>query len=154
MGRQLELPLPVKQDIPELPKAGAFEKMLREYRTMGMHPDGHVMAYIRDTLGSKVLPSNQVLYVPHGTRITVAGLVIRRQRPLAKALFITLEDEYGHIPMTVWPKNYARLRNDLKAPFLVATGTIFRQDKIHSIIVEQIKPIYVIPDPPESRNFQ
>ncbi len=153
VGRQLELALPVEQDMAPLPKAGAFDEMEREYRTMGLHPSSHVMAYIRESLGTKVLTSDQVPSVPDGETVTVAGLVIRRQRPLAKAVFITLEDEFGHIPMVVWPKSYARLRNDLKAPFLVVTGTVSRHDETLNLVVQQVKPIYVIPHPPESRNF-
>ena len=153
VGRQLELPLPVEQDMARLAKAGAFDEMVREYRTMGLHPASHVMAYIRGSLGANVLTSDQVSSVLDGETITVAGLVIRRQRPLAKAVFITLEDEYGHIPMVVWPKSYARLRNDLKAPFLVVTGTMSRRDETLNLVVQQVKPMYVIPHPPESRNF-
>jgi len=138
--------------------AGDFEEMIREYRTMGLHPASHVMAYIRSSLqsslGARVLTSDEVPLVPDGETVTVAGLVIRRQRPLAKAVFITLEDEYGHIPMVVWPKTYSRLRNDLKAPFLVVTGTMSRRDESHNVVVEQVKPMYVIPHPPESRNFK
>ena len=100
-----------------------------------------------------MLTSEQVPSVPDGETVTVAGLVIRRQRPLAKAVFITLEDEFGHIPMVVWPKSYARLRNDLKAPFLMVTGTMSRVDETFNLVVQQVKPMYVIPDPPESRNF-
>ena len=154
VGRQLELPLPVEQDMAPLPKAGAFDEMVQEYRTMGLHPTSHVMAYIRGSLGANVLTSDEIPSVPDGETITVAGLVIRRQRPLAKAVYITLEDEFGHIPMVVWPKTYARLRNDLKAPFLVVTGTMSRRDETHNIVVQQVKPMYVIPHPPESRNFQ
>ena len=153
VGRQLELPLPVEQDMARLPRAGAFDEMEREYRTMGVHPASHVMAYIRESLGERVLTSDEVPSVPDGETLTVAGLVIRRQRPLAKAVFITLEDEYGHIPMVVWPQKYARLRNDLKAPFLVATGIMSRRDEAHNLVVEKVKPLYVIPHPPESRNF-
>ncbi len=153
VSRQLELSLPVEQDMAPLPQAGAFEEMVREYRTMGVHPAGHVMAYIRESLRENVLTSDEVQSVPDGETITVAGLVIRRQRPLAKAVFITLEDEYGHIPMVVWPRTYSRLRNDLKAPFLVATGAMSRHDEMHNLVVEQVKPMYVIPHPPESRNF-
>jgi error-prone DNA polymerase len=137
-----------------LAKAGTFDEMVREYRTMGLHPASHVMAYIRGSLGKNVLTSDEVLSVTDGETITVAGLVIRRQRPLAKAVYITLEDEFGHIPMVVWPKTYARLRNDLKAPFLVVTGTMSRRDETMNIVIQQVKPMYAIPHPPESRNFQ
>ena len=153
VGRQLELSLPVEQDMAPLPKAGAFDEMVREYRTMGLHPASHVMAYIRESLGANVLTSDEVPSVPDGETVTVAGLVIRRQRPLAKAVYITLEDEYGHIPLVAWPKAYARLRNDLKAPFLVVTGAMSRRDETLNLVVQQVKPMYVILHPPESRNF-
>ncbi len=153
VGRQMELALPVEQDLAPLPKAGTFDEMAREYRTMGLHPASHVMAYIRESLGTRVLTSDEAASVADGERITVAGLVIRRQRPLAKAVFITLEDEHGHIPMVVWPKSYARLRNELKAPFLVVTGVMSRREGTYNLVVEKAKPMYVIPHPPESRNF-
>lgn len=154
VGRQLQLQMPVEQDMALLPRAGAFEEMVREYRTMGMHPASHAMAYIRERLGSEVLTSNEVPDLPDGTRITVAGLVIRLQRPLAKAVFLTLEDEYGHVPLAVWPKTYSRLRHTLKAPFLIVTGTVSRRDDTMNVMVEHAEPMYVIPDPPESRRFR
>ena len=153
VGRQMELALPVEQDLAPLPKAGAFDEMAREYRTMGLHPASHVMAYIRESLGTRVLTSDEAASVADGERITVAGLVIRRQRPLAKAVFITLEDERGHIPMVVWPKSYARLRNELKAPFLVVTGVMSRREGTYNLVVEKAKPMYVIPHPPGVAEF-
>ena len=53
----------------------------------------------------------------------------------------------------LWPKSYARLRKELKAPFLVVTGVMSRRDGAYNLVVEKAKPMYVIPDPPESRNF-
>ena len=154
LHKQLPLQMPVGPYMAPLPKAGAFEEMVREYRTMGMHPSSHVMAYIRESLGEEVLPSTEVQRRTDGEKVKVAGLVIRRQRPLAKAVFVTLEDEFGHIPMVVWPKAYAKLREKLKAPFLIATGTVSRRDDTFNIVVTDVEPRYVIPDPPESRNFR
>lgn len=92
--------------------------------------------------------------IVEGETLTVAELVIRRQRPLAKAMFITLEDEFGHIPLVVWPKVYTKLRSELKAPFLVVTGTLSRRDGTLNIEVGSVEPLYVIPNPPEARNFR
>ena len=153
VGRQMELALPVEQDLAPLPKAGAFDEMAREYRTMGLHPASHVMAYIRESLGTRVLTSDEAASVADGERITVAGLVIRRQRPLAKAVFITLEDEHGHIPMVVWPKSYARLRNELKAPFLVVTGVMSRREGTYNLVVEKAKPHVRHPPPARVAEF-
>ena len=56
-----------------LPKATAFGEMVREYQMMGVHPVGHVMAYVRERLGKHVLISNEVPHVPDGEEVTVAG---------------------------------------------------------------------------------
>ena len=153
-GRQLALQLPVEPYMAPLPQASPFDEMVREYQTMGLHPTSHVMAYVRERLGKHVLTSDQVRSLPDGERVTVAGMVIRRQRPLAKAIFITLEDEFGHIPTVVWPQAYARLRRKLKAPFLIATGTVSLRDDTMNIVVEQVEPLYAIPKPPQSRDFR
>jgi error-prone DNA polymerase len=62
----------------------------------------------------------QILDVPEGAQVIVAGLVIRCQRSLGRAVFITLEDEFGHIPLMVWPKVYQRLRLVLRESLLIA----------------------------------
>ena len=109
-GQQQPLPLPVDQDMADLPVLGDWESMAGEYASLGLYPKGHLMAKLRPSLGKHVLTSAQVNELADSTRVTVAGLIIRRQRPLSKAVFITLEDEFGHIPMMVWPKIYARYR--------------------------------------------
>ena len=43
-GVQQALPLPVEQDMAALPLLSDWEMMLEEYRTMGLHPNGHLMA--------------------------------------------------------------------------------------------------------------
>ena len=81
VGAQLTLPLPVEQDMADLPSLSQWEVMLAEYRTMGLHPDGHFMAHVRPYLGTEVLPSDEAVDMEDGSEVTVAGLVIRRQQP-------------------------------------------------------------------------
>ena len=154
VGQQLGLSLPVTQDMAPLASAGGFDEMQREYSVMGMHPTGHVMAYMRPRLGRDVLPSDALAHMPDGATVTVAGLVIRRQRPLAKAVFITLEDEFGHAPLVVWPKTYERLRNALKAPFLIVTGVVSHREGTMNIVIQDAKVMQVIERALESRNFR
>ena len=66
--------------------------MLDEYAMLGLCPDGHVMELLRPELGPELLGSRG------GDVVRAAGRVVRRQRPLAAAVFLTLEDEYGLIP--------------------------------------------------------
>ncbi|MDP6100528.1 MAG: hypothetical protein QGH66_03800 [Dehalococcoidia bacterium] len=61
-----------------------------EYRTVGLHPSGHVMAYLRKGLGEQVVTSRDVPELQEVGQASVAGLVIRRQQPLVRAVFIPL----------------------------------------------------------------
>ena len=63
--------------------------------------------------------------------MTVAGLVVARQRPAtAKGVtFMLLEDEWGTINLIVPPPVYQRHRLAVRAePFVLATGRLERRD--------------------------
>ena len=117
--------------------------MSDEYRTLGVHPDAHLMAYLRDSLPG-VCTSEEVWALADGTAVRVAGLVVRRQHPLAKAYFITLEDETGHAPLVVWPGDYVRLRHLLREPVLLIAGTVSRREGTMNVVVRVVEPIRAI----------
>ena len=152
-GPQQALPLPVDQDIVALSPATTWDRMRGEYQTMGVHPDGHIMALLRPTLDPAVLNSSQAAESPDGAQVTVAGLVVRRQRPLAKAVFITLEDECGHIPLILWPDTYARYRLVVKSPLLEVRGQVSRREGTMNIIVAHIRSIPVFDRAPKSKDW-
>ena len=147
------LSLPTDQDMVSLPLLTAWEEMDGEYRTMGVHPSGHVMAGLRPTIDPKVLTSCDVAQLANGTKVTVAGLVIRRQRPLGKAVFITLEDEFGHTPLILWPQVYERYRQVLKEPFLEVQGTVSRRDGTMNVVVTAAAPVAALASPPRAKNW-
>jgi error-prone DNA polymerase len=140
VDRQLSLRLPVEQDMAPLPEATPWEVMTEEYRTMGLHPSSHLMAYLRDSLPG-VLTSEEVWGMADGAEVRVAGLVVRRQRPSAKAYFITLEDEHGHTPMVVWPGDYVRLRHLLKEPVLLIVGTVSWREGTMNVVVRSVEAL-------------
>ena len=152
-GYQQPLPLPVEQDMPGLPPQSQWEAMAGEYRTMGVHPKGHLMAMMREYLPSHVSSSQDVLDMPDGTEVTVAGLVIRRQRPLAKAVFITLEDEFGHTPLVIWPQVYEKYRLVLREPVLMIRGEVSRRESTMNVVAKHVEsadnPKYL----PKSKNW-
>jgi len=81
---------------------------------------------------------------PEGARITVAGLVILRQRPgTAKGvIFITLEDETGIVNVIVWRKLYERFRRAvISGRMLRVTGRLQRAHSVTHVIAEQIEDI-------------
>jgi error-prone DNA polymerase len=142
MGAQLALTLPVEQDMVELPGLSAWEVMEGEYRTMGVHPKSHVMAHLRPQLGGH-LSSLQVGLKREGGLVTVSGMVIRRQHPLAEAVFITLEDEFGHVPLIVWAGTYKEYRLVLREPFLVVEGYVSRREGTLNVVVTSAKALDV-----------
>ncbi|MCR9113771.1 MAG: OB-fold nucleic acid binding domain-containing protein [Rhodobacteraceae bacterium] len=81
---------------------------------------------------------------PEGARVTVAGLVILRQRPgTAKGvIFLTLEDETGVVNIVVWRTLYERFRRAVIAGRLLrVTGRVQRQFGVVHVIAEQIEDL-------------
>lgn len=90
------------------------------------------------------LTAEQLRIPPENARITVAGLVILRQRPgTAKGvIFLTLEDETGVVNIIVWRKLYERFRRAVIAGrMLRVTGRLQRQHSVTHVIAEEIEDI-------------
>ena len=82
--------------------------------------------------------------VKNGERVTVAGLVLVRQRPgTAKGvIFMTLEDETGVANVIVWPKAFERLRAIvLGARFVAVTGKLQSEQGVIHIVAERMKDL-------------
>lgn len=89
-------------------------------------------------------PNGWLGYVPNGMKITVAGLVLVRQRPgTAKGvIFITLEDETGVCNVVVWKTLYEKFRRAVIAGRLLRiTGKMERQSGVEHIIADVIEDI-------------
>ena len=82
--------------------------------------------------------------VRNGERVTVAGLVLVRQRPgTAKGvIFMTLEDETGIANVIVWPKAFERLRAIvLGARFVAVTGKLQSESGVIHIVAERMNDL-------------
>jgi len=117
INSQLSLPLPVKQDMVDLDAPGDWERMQEEYNVLSLFPAGHIMERLRSRFRGNVTTSKDIAQLGDGVEVTTAGLVIRRQRPAGKVVFITLEDEFGHIPLIVFPQVYERQEHKFKIAF-------------------------------------
>lgn len=86
---------------------------------------------------------------PSGARVSVAGLVLVRQRPgTAKGVvFLTLEDETGVINVVIWRKIFVRFRRAVIAGrMLRVTGRIERQAGITHLLAEEVEDISALLD--------
>jgi len=86
---------------------------------------------------------------PSGARVTVAGLVLVRQRPGTAngVIFVTLEDEFGVSNVIVWRKVYERYRRAvISGRLLRVTGRLQREGGVVHIIAEQIEDLSALLD--------
>ncbi|MEE8465307.1 MAG: OB-fold nucleic acid binding domain-containing protein, partial [Dehalococcoidia bacterium] len=153
INTQQPLLLPVEQDMADLPEQSQWETMGEEYRIMGLYPEGHLMALARPHLRPGILSSRDLDGKADGETVTVAGLVIRRQRPLAKAVFLTLEDEFGHIPLVVWPGEFAKYRQVIKEPLLIIRGQVSRRDGTMNIVAQHVEPMPAMDHLPKAKSW-
>ena len=153
VGGQRVLPLPVGQDMVDLEDQTERERIEGEYGTLGLYPSGHVMTYLRPKLGPSVITSEELKGLKDGDRAMVAGLVIRRQRPAGSAVFLTLEDEYGHSPLIAWSAVWARLKEILKERLVIAAGTVSRRDGTLNVVINAAWAIEWPGDTPASKDW-
>ena len=79
-----------------------------------------------------------------GPRLTVAGLVLMRQRPgTAKGtIFMTIEDETGSANVIVWPKIFERQRAEVLGARLVAVhGEAQEEQGVLHLIARKVEDI-------------
>jgi DNA polymerase III alpha subunit len=92
----------------------------------------------------RALPNARLSEPPNGARVTVAGLVLVRQRPgTAKGvIFLTLEDETGVVNVVVWAKVFDRFRRAVIAGRLLrVTGRIQREMDVIHVVAEMIEDV-------------
>jgi error-prone DNA polymerase len=104
--------------------------LIADYATSGVTVGDHVMAALRPRLRTRELTTSaQLARLPSGRSVTVAGLVIARQRPgTAKGtMFLLFEDEWGPLNLIVPRAVYERHRHLARAePLLLARGRLER----------------------------
>ncbi|MFN8591306.1 MAG: error-prone DNA polymerase [Thermomicrobiales bacterium] len=143
-GRQLPMPLPVAQDMVELPPMGPWEQMAGDYAMMGLSPRYHPLGLLRPRLPRAIRTTAEIPTIPDGARIQVAGLVVCRQRPgTAKGItFLLLEDEHGLLNVIVFPDLYSEHRHVVRGePFLVIKGVLQQRNNTINLVAERIWPL-------------
>ena len=140
---QRAFPRDANEETPDLPDFTAWEKMAGEYRVMGIFPRGHLMEFVRPTLGPRVLPADAVGHTGEGEEISVAGWPIARQHPKGDdgTVFVTIEDETGDAQVILWPQAFRQSRRQLGSHVLLVRGTVSRRDGTASVIASEVRGI-------------
>jgi error-prone DNA polymerase len=87
--------------------------------------------------------------------VRVIGLVIRRQRPSTKSgvVFLTLEDETGHLPLMIWPKTYDKYREALRSALVTIVGAVSRRDGTMNVVVHKVEKSSEMANAPKSKDW-
>jgi error-prone DNA polymerase len=152
---QLALPLEMPE-APRLRPLTRWQRLLADYATSGVTVGDHVMAALRPRLQApKLATSAQLSRLPQGCSVTVAGLVIARQRPgTAKGImFLLFEDEWGTINLIVPRAVYEAHRPLARAePLLLARGRLERSPEgVLNVIVRELAALERFVDAEEPR---
>ncbi|XDA99842.1 error-prone DNA polymerase [Sulfitobacter sp. LCG007] len=96
--------------LPAMPRA---EQVVADYQTLRLSLKAHPMAFYRRSLARQGFSAtSRLARMRHGQKVSLAGLVLVRQRPGSArgVCFITLEDEEGVANLVIWPRMFETFR--------------------------------------------
>lgn len=130
------------EPLPALAQLSGMEEVVADYRTVGLSLRDHPMKFLRPRLQElQAVSAWKLASWPNGKRVSVAGLVLMRQRPsTAKGItFVTLEDETGQANLIVRPDVWERYRKVARtAAVMLATGPLQREGQVIHVLVNQL----------------
>ncbi|TRO16079.1 error-prone DNA polymerase [Ectopseudomonas mendocina] len=146
-GVEEQLPLFAGMSAPNeaslsLPAPSQGEDLLTDYATLGTTLGPHPLALLRQALrAQRCRSSHELQAVEHGRPVSVAGLVIGRQRPQTASgvIFVTLEDEFGLVNVVVWHDLAERQRRVLvQSQLLRIDGHLETEDGVRHVIAGRL----------------
>jgi error-prone DNA polymerase len=126
-----------------LPAMPLSEHVVEDYVATGLSLKEHPVRFFRDHLAALgVIPNRELRNeaLLQDATVTVAGLVLVRQRPgTAKGvIFMTLEDETDIANIIVWPQAFAdNRRTVMTARFLAVRGRVQRAGLVIHVVAER-----------------
>jgi error-prone DNA polymerase len=129
-------------DLPPMPLG---EHVVNDYRYLSLSLKAHPVSFLRQRLAARGIITNETLDgTPSGGKVSVAGLVLVRQRPgtASGVVFMTLEDETGIANAVVWPKVFERFRPVILGARLVAlTGKLQSESGVIHVIANRLEDL-------------
>ncbi|MCP1244005.1 DNA polymerase III subunit alpha [Acetobacter lambici] len=117
-------------------------EVVRDYNRLGLTLRDHPLAFLRRDLRERdIVTCRQALAAKDGKRLTVAGLVLVRQRPGSAegVVFMTLEDETANMNVIIWPDMFdANRRVVLGGQMLAVTGMLQKEGDVVHLVAKEI----------------
>ena len=144
--KPLPLFAPLEREVDDppaaLPDMPIGEHVVQDYKTLSLTLRSHPCRLLRDRLAADgYAPTERLSGLRHGARISVAGLVLVRQRPgtAQGIIFITLEDESGIANLVIMPNIFEAFRREvLGARLLGAAGRVERAGDVIHLKVDRL----------------
>jgi error-prone DNA polymerase len=134
----------VEEQTAALPEIALQTRVVYDYAATGLSLKAHPVSFAREMLNRRgVIPCGNLAdekRFPHGKRVSVAGLVLVRQRPgtASGILFMTMEDESGVANLVVRPDIYDQYRAVLRHSVgLIVHGNVERQGQVIHVFVHK-----------------
>ncbi|MGE0783326.1 error-prone DNA polymerase [Mycolicibacterium sp.] len=128
--------------VPSLPGMTELELAAADVWATGVSPDSYPTQFLREDLDALgVVPADQLLSVPDGTRVLIAGAVTHRQRPATAqgVTFMNLEDETGMVNVLCSPGVWSRHRRLAQsASALVVRGIVQNATGAVTVIADRM----------------
>ncbi|MGH7074672.1 MAG: OB-fold nucleic acid binding domain-containing protein [Stellaceae bacterium] len=132
----------VREEPAPLPPMPLGQHIIEDYQWTGLSLKSHPLALIRDELARRRIVTAAALRDrKEGDRLTVAGIVLVRQRPgEGKVIFMTLEDDTGIANLVVWIPVFERFRSVVMGARLMAcSGKLQRQGEVIHVVAERLQ---------------
>ena len=122
--------------------ASETDDLRADYAATGLTLGRHPVALIRSLLRQrKARTAQQLLKLKHGSYARACGLITMRQRPMTAngTIFLTLEDETGHVNVVVWQRLWERQRSIVLNASLIAVDGVMESDgEVYHLIARQL----------------
>ena len=115
-----------------LPSMPVCEHVVADYQTLRLSLKAHPMAFLRKSMARQgYMAAGDLGRIRNGQRVSLAGLVLIRQRPgSAKGVcFITIEDETGVANLIVWPKVMEAFRKVVMRSRIIEVRGVVQSDE-------------------------
>jgi error-prone DNA polymerase len=129
------------QGVQPLQAMTGMERLQADYDGTRVTTGPHVMSFLRSRL-DHVTRATDLAKGKHGTKVTIAGVVICRQRPgTAKGhVFVSLEDETGIANAIVRCELFEKLRLTIThEPFLEIEGHLQHVEGVVSVLAKDVR---------------
>jgi error-prone DNA polymerase len=127
---------------PLLRRPSEGEDILADYASLGLSLRAHPLSLLRPHLDARRYCSAKVVHaLATGEPVRTAGLVVCRQHPSSASgvVFITLEDETGHINLILWPSLVQRQRREvLQARLLAVEGEVQNESDVVHVVARRL----------------